>query len=37
MVNKTIDMRTAAYALGLSRIGDAIAAQGTAKYFAGDE
>ena len=35
MQEKQIDMRTAAYALGLNRIGEAIAAQGTARYFAG--
>ena len=32
-----IDMRTAAYALALQRIGDAIGAQGTMRYFAGHE
>ncbi len=30
-----IDMRTAAYALALTRIGQAIESQGTARYFAG--
>jgi len=34
MMEKNIDMRTAAYAHALSRIGTAIAAQGTRKYFA---
>jgi glutamate dehydrogenase (NADP+) len=34
MQNKSIDMRTAAYALALSRIGEAIASQGTVQYFA---
>ena len=34
MMDKEIDMRTAAYAHALSRIGTAIAAQGTRKYFA---
>ena len=37
MERRGIDMRTAAYAVGLSRIGEAIAAQGTARYFAGME
>jgi glutamate dehydrogenase (NADP+) len=37
MEAKGIDMRTAAYALALTRIGEAIAAQGTARYFAGEE
>jgi glutamate dehydrogenase (NADP+) len=36
MEQKDIDMRTAAYALGLNRIGEAIASQGTARFFAGD-
>ncbi|MBI1321297.1 MAG: glutamate dehydrogenase [Candidatus Hydrogenedens sp.] len=34
MMDKEIDMRTAAYAHALSRIGTAIAAQGTRAYFA---
>ena len=33
MEEKRIDMRTAAYAQSLSRIGEAIAAQGTKRYF----
>ncbi|MEW4563355.1 Glu/Leu/Phe/Val dehydrogenase [Bremerella sp. JC770] len=33
MVEKKIDMRTAAYAVALSRIGDAIASLGTVQYF----
>jgi len=37
MEQKNIDMRTAAYALALSRIGEAIASQGTATYFAGGQ
>lgn len=32
-----IDMRTAAYTLALRRIGEAIGAQGTLRYFAGEE
>jgi glutamate dehydrogenase (NADP+) len=36
MESKRIDMRTAAYAVGLSRIGEAIASQGTARFFAGE-
>jgi glutamate dehydrogenase (NADP+) len=36
MESKRIDMRTAAYAVALSRIGEAIESQGTAKFFAGD-
>jgi len=36
MEQKDIDMRTAAYALALTRIGEAIASQGTARYFSGD-
>ncbi|MFV2067009.1 MAG: Glu/Leu/Phe/Val dehydrogenase [Pirellulales bacterium] len=36
MSEKRIDMRTAAYALGLTRIGEAIESQGTARYFTGD-
>ena len=34
---KEIDMRTAAYTLALNRIGQAIASQGTARFFAGEE
>ncbi len=37
MEAKRTDMRTAAYALGLTRIGEAIAAQGTVRYFVGEE
>ncbi|MBC8870727.1 MAG: Glu/Leu/Phe/Val dehydrogenase [Planctomycetes bacterium] len=37
MEQKNIDMRTAAYALALSRIGEAIASLGTARYFAGGQ
>jgi glutamate dehydrogenase (NADP+) len=33
MEKKSIDMRTAAYALALTRIGEAIEAQGTKRYF----
>jgi glutamate dehydrogenase (NADP+) len=33
MTEWQIDMRTAAYALALSRIGEAIESQGTARYF----
>jgi glutamate dehydrogenase (NADP+) len=36
MDNKQTDMRTAAYAVGLSRIGEAIASQGTARFFTGE-
>ncbi len=36
MEQKEIDMRTAAYALALNRIGEAIASQGTVRYFAGE-
>ena len=36
MEQKQIDMRTAAYALALNRIGEAIASQGTARFFAGE-
>lgn len=36
MEEKKIDMRTAAYAHALSRIGDAIEAQGTQSFFNGD-
>lgn len=32
-LQKGIDMRTAAYALALARIGEAVAAQGTQRYF----
>ena len=37
MEKKDTDMRTAAYALALTRIGEAIASQGTARYFAGEQ
>src|SRR5690606_3077735 len=33
MMEKKIDMRTAAYAVGLSGIGDAISSLGTVQYF----
>jgi glutamate dehydrogenase (NADP+) len=33
---ENLDMRTAAYTVGLSRIGEAIASQGTARFFTGD-
>ena len=33
---KECDMRTAAYTLGLNRIGEAIASQGTREYFTGE-
>lgn len=36
MIERKIDMRTAAYVLGLNRIGEAIASQGTMSYFAAD-
>ena len=36
MAERDIDMRTAAYALALGRIGEAIASQGTRRYFAGN-
>ena len=36
MGQKDIDMRTAAYTLALNRIGEAIASQGTASFFAGE-
>jgi len=36
MEQRHIDMRTAAYALALNRIGEAIASQGTARFFAGE-
>ena len=36
MEQKGIDMRTAAYAIALNRIGEAIASQGTIRYFAGE-
>ncbi|EAQ79820.1 Glu/Leu/Phe/Val family dehydrogenase [Blastopirellula marina] len=35
--HKEIDMRTAAYVVGLNRIGEAIASQGTARYFTAQE
>ncbi len=35
MTERQIDMRTAAYALALSRIGEAIESQGTVRYFSG--
>ena len=34
---KDIDMCTAAYALALNRIGEAIESQGTVRYFAGEK
>ncbi|MBD3672019.1 MAG: Glu/Leu/Phe/Val dehydrogenase [Planctomycetaceae bacterium] len=37
MINKSIDMRTAAYVLGLNRIGEAVESLGTMKYFAADD
>jgi glutamate dehydrogenase (NADP+) len=37
MVEKQIDMRTAAYVLGLNRIGEAVESLGTMKYFAADD
>ncbi|HYF98429.1 MAG TPA: glutamate dehydrogenase, partial [Coxiellaceae bacterium] len=37
MLENSIDMRTAAYALAISRLGDAIAAQGTQSYFSTTE
>jgi hypothetical protein len=37
MLDIKTDMRTAAYALALGRIGEAIEAQGTQRYFADDE
>jgi glutamate dehydrogenase (NADP+) len=36
MERKRIDMRTAAYAVGLSRIGEAVASLGTARFFTGE-
>ena len=33
MKGKNIDMRTAAYAHALSRLGDAVSCQGTSRYF----
>jgi glutamate dehydrogenase (NADP+) len=36
MERKQVDMRTAAYAIALNRIGEAIASQGTARFFAGE-
>ncbi|MFQ5733646.1 MAG: Glu/Leu/Phe/Val dehydrogenase [Planctomycetaceae bacterium] len=35
--DKSIDLRTAAYALALGRIGEAISAQGTSRYFSNGE
>ena len=37
MITKEIDMRTAAYVLGLNRIGEAVESLGTMKYFAADD
>jgi glutamate dehydrogenase (NADP+) len=37
MEAKGIDMRTAAYSIALSRLGEAIAAQGTRRYFTSKE
>ncbi|QDU77636.1 Glutamate dehydrogenase [Bremerella volcania] len=37
MIEKRIDMRTAAYAVALSRIGAAIASLGTAQYFSDND
>lgn len=37
MVEKKIDMRTAAYAVALSRIGEAIASLGTVQYFSDND
>jgi glutamate dehydrogenase (NADP+) len=37
MEEKDIDMRTAAYALALTRIGEAVASLGTVRYFTGKE
>lgn len=37
MHRKEIDMRTAAYTVALNRIGEAITAQGTFRYFAGED
>ncbi len=37
MVEKKIDMRTAAYAVALSRIGDAISSLGTVQYFSDND
>lgn len=36
MEQKDTDMRTAAYAVALDRIGEAIASQGTARFFSGE-
>jgi len=37
MENKKIDMRAAAYAHALGRIGEAIESQGTSKYFSAND
>ncbi|RCS56161.1 Glu/Leu/Phe/Val dehydrogenase [Bremerella cremea] len=37
MIEKKIDMRTAAYAVALSRIGEAISSLGTARYFSDND
>ncbi len=37
MTEKKIDMRTAAYAVALNRIGQAIESQGTMRYFVGEQ
>jgi glutamate dehydrogenase (NADP+) len=37
MDDEQVDMRTAAYALALRRIGEALSAQGTGSYFSGDK
>ena len=37
MLENSIDMRTAAYALAIGRLGEAISAQGTQSYFSGAE
>jgi glutamate dehydrogenase (NADP+) len=37
MERKGIDMRTAAYAVALTRIGEAITSLGTVRYFAGED
>ena len=36
MIDKKIDMRTAAYVHALTRIGSAIESQGTRQYFLGE-
>lgn len=36
MLKQKIDMRTAAYVHALDRLGEAVAAQGTHRYFMGD-